>query len=445
MRPSQPPRPAARPRPDPPGDRRRRRRGQAAPGREPGGARGAPRRAPSPRRGPAPVTVSRSRRRRAPRMSARRSSTRRSASARADATASSRSRRARRRSSSATFCASAARCSATRARSSASRAARSAARIDASVSSNACWPSVRRDRASATIGRGQAEAFGDREGLAAARQADPEVVRRRERLEVELDRRVADLRRRVGVDLELGVVGRRGHQRAGAQEVVEERLGERRPLGRDRSRRRARRAGRAWPGRRPRRSGRSSEGGPENVERDWATDCSSPMSAKTSRRTGRRLPGSAGTWRPAWCISTSRPIVRSVTVLPPVFGPGDDERPEVGAELHVDRDDPPGQARVAGALEADLGPRGRLGADGVHLLGQARLGAPQVEPGQRVEQSRGGARPGSRRAPTARRGSARSRRPRRAAPRARRCPARRPRAAPRRGSGRCPRRRGRSP
>ncbi len=60
---------------------------------------------------------------------------------------------------------------------------------------------------------------------------------------------------------------------------------------------------------------------PENVESDCATDCSSPMSAKTSRSTGSELPASAGTWRPAWCMRHRRPIVRSVTVLPPVFGP----------------------------------------------------------------------------------------------------------------------------
>ena len=60
---------------------------------------------------------------------------------------------------------------------------------------------------------------------------------------------------------------------------------------------------------------------PEKVESDWAIDCSSPMSAKMSRQTGSRLPGSAGMWSPAWCIRLSRPSVRSVTVLPPVFGP----------------------------------------------------------------------------------------------------------------------------
>ena len=60
---------------------------------------------------------------------------------------------------------------------------------------------------------------------------------------------------------------------------------------------------------------------PEKVDSDWAIDCSSPMSAKTSRKIGSRDPGAAGTCRPDWCISASRPSVRSATVLPPVFGP----------------------------------------------------------------------------------------------------------------------------
>ncbi len=60
---------------------------------------------------------------------------------------------------------------------------------------------------------------------------------------------------------------------------------------------------------------------PENVDSDWATDCSSPMSANTSRRIGSRLPVAAGTCSPDWCIRHSRPTVRSATVLPPVLGP----------------------------------------------------------------------------------------------------------------------------
>ena len=80
-----------------------------------------------------------------------------------------------------------------------------------------------------------------------------------------------------------------------------------------------------------------------------------------------------------------RPSVRRVTVLPPVFGPGDDEGRVAVAEPDVDRDDPAGQARMAGAEEDDLGSFGRLGADAVQLRRQLRLGRPEVEAGQRRE------------------------------------------------------------
>ena len=178
------------------------------------------------------MTVSRSSASRVVRTSVRRSSTIRSASARAARTASSRSRRARRRSSWAARSASVARSSAARARSSASLVSPSVALIEASVASNERCDSDRRERASLTIASGQAQPLGDREGLAAARQPDRQPVGRRQRLEVELDRRVAGPGRRVRVGLQLGVVGRRRHERAGPDEMVEERLGERRALGR---------------------------------------------------------------------------------------------------------------------------------------------------------------------------------------------------------------------
>ncbi len=58
----------------------------------------------------------------------------------------------------------------------------------------------------------------------------------------------------------------------------------------------------------------------ENVLRFAAIDCSSPMSAKTERKTGSRA-SAAGTNSPACAISALRPAVFSATVLPPVFGP----------------------------------------------------------------------------------------------------------------------------
>ena len=51
----------------------------------------------------------------------------------------------------------------------------------------------------------------------------------------------------------------------------------------------------------------------------------------------RASPCSAGTCSPACAISASRPAVFSATVLPPVFGPGDDEHRRAGEQLHVDR------------------------------------------------------------------------------------------------------------
>lgn len=49
--------------------------------------------------------------------------------------------------------------------------------------------------------------------------------------------------------------------------------------------------------------------------------CSSPMSARTSSKTESSLLSDAGIIRPHIAISEKRPIVLSVTVLPPVFGP----------------------------------------------------------------------------------------------------------------------------
>ena len=79
---------------------------------------------------------------------------------------------------------------------------------------------------------GQTEPLGDRERLAAAGQPDRQAIGRRQRLEVELDRGVARPGRGVRVGLELGVVGRGRHDRAGPDEMVEQRLRQRRALGR---------------------------------------------------------------------------------------------------------------------------------------------------------------------------------------------------------------------
>ena len=59
----------------------------------------------------------------------------------------------------------------------------------------------------------------------------------------------------------------------------------------------------------------------EKVDRDWAMDCSSPMSASTRLKTRTVESAPAGMCRPHWAMRVSRPMVFRVTVLPPVLGP----------------------------------------------------------------------------------------------------------------------------
>ena len=59
----------------------------------------------------------------------------------------------------------------------------------------------------------------------------------------------------------------------------------------------------------------------EKVDRDWAMDCSSPMSASTRENTRTVESSFAGMCRPHWAIRVMSPRVFRVTVLPPVLGP----------------------------------------------------------------------------------------------------------------------------
>ena len=119
---------------------------------------------------------------------------------------------------------------------------------------------------------------------------------------------------------------------------------------------------------------------PLNVESDCATDCSSPMSAKTSRKTGSRLPGAAGTCSPDWCISASRPSGPQRDGLAARVGAGDDERRVVAAEADVDGHDiaptDPGGAPTAAPPLAASRSSARAPSQ---LLGEPRLGRPEVE------------------------------------------------------------------
>ena len=59
----------------------------------------------------------------------------------------------------------------------------------------------------------------------------------------------------------------------------------------------------------------------ENVERSERIACASPISVRTVRKTGRRVPAPAGIGIPHWASIAKRPAVFRTTVLPPAFGP----------------------------------------------------------------------------------------------------------------------------
>ncbi len=64
---------------------------------------------------------------------------------------------------------------------------------------------------------------------------------------------------------------------------------------------------------------------------------------------------------------------------------GHDQRAEPIPQPDIGRDDLPGQARVPGGQQDHLGVRRRFGPTATHLGRQRCLGTPQVEAGQRIE------------------------------------------------------------
>ena len=61
------------------------------------------------------------------------------------------------------------------------------------------------------------------------------------------------------------------------------------------------------------------------VESDCSMLCSSPMSAWTESKTGRRLPSSAGMGRPAWAMSAEQPDGLEGDGLAAGVGAGDEQ------------------------------------------------------------------------------------------------------------------------
>ena len=84
---------------------------------------------------------------------------------------------------------------------------------------------------------------------------------------------------------------------------------------------------------------------PENVESDWAIDCSSPMSAKTSRKIGSREPAVGRDVQAGLVHQREQAERPQRDGLAAGVRAGDDERGVAVAEPDVDRDDAPGQAR----------------------------------------------------------------------------------------------------
>jgi hypothetical protein len=133
----------------------------------------------------------------------------------------------------------------------------------------------------------QPEAAGDRHGVGAAGQADRHLVRRREGVDVEQERRIRRTRRLAGVHLQLRIVRCDEGRRALIAQIVDDGLGNRRPFGR------------VGAGAKlvKETSDRSSTCCrmrvilvmcDEKVERLCSIDCSSPISAKTLSKTVRR-------------------------------------------------------------------------------------------------------------------------------------------------------------
>ena len=122
----------------------------------------------------------------------------------------------------------------------------------------------------------------------------------------------------------------------------------------------------------------------ENVLRLASIDCSSPMSAKSDRKTGRRDPSAAGMRSPACAISASSPAVFSATVLPPVFGPVMSRTVAGGITLIVTGTGVLEQ-RVARRLQLEraVGRQRRL--DAVDRLREARPRLQHVELGRRLD------------------------------------------------------------
>ena len=249
------------------------------------------------------------------------------------------------------------------------RARRAAARDRAPACRVRSWPGARRAalsrslrcaRASSMMSDRQAEPRRDFEREAAARaiRTSADTSARRSRVEAEARRRHALGRRRIR--LQRVEVRRRHHHRAAPPEVIDDRHRRARRPRSGRCRCRPRRAARA-----PASPASSSIATmfamwPENVLRLVGNRLLVADVGEHDRNTGTCVPSAAGISSPACAISGSSPAVFSATVLPPVFGPGDQQHPRRRNQQDVDRNHPAprlNQQRMPRRLAARAGRR----------------------------------------------------------------------------------------
>ena len=186
------------------------------------------------------------------------------------------------------------------------------------------------------------------------------------------------------VRLELRVVRGRGDERAGLDEVVEQRLRERRALGRVRARTEL-----VEQHERPRPGGIDDPDDRAHVARErrqrlgdrlLVADVGEDVAEHRQPRAGRGRQVQAGLVH-----QREQPERAQRHGLAAGVRAGDDEGREAVTESDVDGHDVPGQTRVARGQEDDLRARRRLRAGRAHLAGELGLGRPQVEAGQRAK------------------------------------------------------------
>ena len=195
----------------------------------------------------------------------------------------------------------------------------------------------------------------------------------------------------MGVQLQLGVVSGRRHERAGLDEVVQQCLGQGGSFGRVRARAEFIEQDQLVG---PARFDDPDDGAHVTAERGKRLSNGllvayvgvDIVEDRQPRATVRR------DVQPRLVHQAKQPQRPQRDGLAAGIRPSDEERRVVAAQPNVHRDDVPGESRMARAQQNDLGPVCNLGRDGIHLFREACFGVPKVEARQRLKRlsQRGG-------------------------------------------------------